>query len=339
LSAGIDKLFLNTKEFIVKENTLTVNPGTINYQTGEVKEYPLFWYKGEMVKGKNAYLADEKFNLDIDMRGMLINLNPSKISHGNNVNKTDFTQTTEVLEYVGERIKERGIVLPFDETTVSRLDLQNTVQTEHPFFTYLPLFSVLSLNRTVERNYGTGYTYLNQQREFSFYDKIEEQRKKNGKKNGNTAGVSSNLMRAEYRLKKRKPVLKYLGLKTIGNLKNNDVYNELTSAYHGVIKNEVFRNTPQLDVKVYKTEIEKFRAIAQSEHRPIETHLRGLLYTSGEYSIDELKYIWEASGAVSRQSIHSAVRRLLNSYRYQTNIPERINIASLSSELVYKLCS
>jgi hypothetical protein len=215
---GIDKLWLNSKSFVVHNADLltTTSPRVIQ---GREKEYQENYYiyqdqNGQDIYGR-SYLNTDTFSIDINKHGMKLNFNPSALLHEYELFGIDALPT--VQSKLEEELFNYGIELNFDSAVISRLDLTKQAETRQPCSNYEGLFKYLRMPYYKDKqNFETGFTYghSSSSKQVVFYDKREELLFKK------KIEIKKTLTRCEARWKKKAG--KNVGIKSFGVLKNSD---------------------------------------------------------------------------------------------------------------------
>ena len=111
----IDTLKVFTDDYEIRENAgLFVQPATVNYETGEMKEYNLFrGPNGKWVTGAKAYVYTGNYQLTIkpigngDSGNVMLFLQTSlpKIVHGENFQPLDNGETIQAIDAIENDLK------------------------------------------------------------------------------------------------------------------------------------------------------------------------------------------------------------------------------------------
>lgn len=212
--AGIDKLVLTSGDYRVSDtkplNILPVTKFAGQEQANE-QEYYLFTSKGERVFGSKAYLNTDLFQANINSRGLSITFNPSKHLHEYEL-LTDHKALTEVCSHIEQELAKNCIHLSLIASNVYRLDIAKQSEMPRTVGHYAPAFDQLKFKgvRSTNVNHGAEtFSIRNKTVEASFYDKFKEL---------NPAGMPSNFMRAELRLRNSSAVNRYAGAKQLGQV-------------------------------------------------------------------------------------------------------------------------
>jgi len=256
-SFGIDKLTLTTSEFDVS-NKLWLNISPNTKKSGELEIQPTYLFNspnedGELITnyGTSAYLNTDKYNLTIKPYGnkiqSVLQMNPSKFYSELTI---DANQINDMVQYVHNDLKDKGIFINLDSALTSRLDLSVDAQLNYKFREYADLIQgKTALKRTNSIDYidtktfGTG----KQTMQFSTYDK--------GKENevqlyGKPISDSTNRIRFESRIFKSKGIKSVLGEGDTYNKLLETPINAFNRAYLHVVNHHVQINQTQLNLDV-----------------------------------------------------------------------------------------
>lgn len=243
----IDKIAIHTKEFKVKDGTpLNLEQGTIDYKTGEIKEYELFYDdSNKLIKGLKAWYNSELYKLDINMNGLKVSFNPNKIYYSNNYFSVKESEFFETLNTVQDDLKKNGFLLNIDDSNLSRIDIVKQVRCDNPFIYYTPVYRMLRAKRMQKKDYGSTFNYGNKSREIDFYDKIKQliDVYKFKDKDFNDLGIdrNENKTRCELREKKPKPLQRDFDIKTLSDLYQPGSFEYLEKRYKSIISEVVFK--------------------------------------------------------------------------------------------------
>ena len=258
--AVIDTLKVFTDDFKISDNAgLFVQPATVNYETGETKEYNLFRKdNGKWVTGAKAYVNTGNYQLTIKPIGddaggkILLFLQTSlpKIINGENYQALSNGETVQAIDALSDDLNNRGVGVNLQECKTSRVDLFRMASANNPFSSYAPLFRLLSAKRSHTTDYGTTFTWANTQREICVYDKAVEMRNRGVK----SSALPVNAMRFEYRLKTSRVCKSETGAGNIRELVNN--LDDLQGVYRQALENSIFSTDAKALVAVTANELE-----------------------------------------------------------------------------------
>lgn len=256
----IDTLKVYTDDFKISDNAgLFVQPATVNYETGETKEYNLFRKdNGAWVTGAKAYANTGDYQLTIKPIGddaggkVLLFLQTSlpKIIHGENYQALSNDETVQAFDALSDDLNNRGVGVNLQECKTSRIDLFRMASANNPFSSYGPLFRLLSAKRSHTTDYGTTFTWANTQREICVYDKAVEMRNRGVK----SSALPVNAMRFEYRLKTSRVCKSETGAGNVRELVNN--LDNLQAVYRQALESSIFSTDARALVAVTANELE-----------------------------------------------------------------------------------
>ena len=256
----IDTLKVFTDDFQVRENAgLFVQPATVNYETGETKEYNLFrGNNGKWVTGAKAYVNTGDYQLTIKPIGddaggkviLFLQTSLPKIIHGENYQALSNDETVQAFDVISNDLQDRGVGVNLQECQTSRIDLFRMASANNPFSSYASLFRLLSAKRSHTTDYGTTFTWSNTQREICVYDKAVEMRNRGVK----SSALPVNAMRFEYRLKTSRVCKKETGAGNVRELVNN--LDDLQDVYRQALENSIFSTDAKALVTVTANELE-----------------------------------------------------------------------------------
>lgn len=236
----LDTLKVYTPDFTVKDRArVSVQPGLVNYETGEQKEVALFKDElGRDVYGSKAFVNTSQYNLTIQPMGsgveLFLQTSLPKVVKDDNYSPLSNDETKQAVGLIGQDLQSRGIGLNLDNCGLSRVDLFKNIIGDNNFLSYSPLFALLQSKRQRRRDYGTTFTWLNTQREICVYDKLVEMESRGVK----TGTYPTNTMRFEYRLVNSRVCGREIGAKTVKDLVNN--LDGLSKKYKDALSKSIF---------------------------------------------------------------------------------------------------
>lgn len=236
----LDTLKFHTRDFTVKDRAkVSVQPGLVEYSTGEQREVALF--KDDFsrdVYGQKAFVNTERYNLTIQPMGagveLFLQTSLPKVIKDDNYSPLTNLETVTALDVIGQDLKSRGVELNLDKCELSRVDLFKNVIGNNDFLSYSPLFALLQSKRQHKRDYGTTFTWSNTQREICAYDKLTEMQSRGME----VSGYPQNTIRFEYRLKNSRVCERELGFSTVKKLVNN--LDDLQKKYKDALSKSIF---------------------------------------------------------------------------------------------------
>ena len=249
----IDTLKVFTDDFKISDNAgLFVQPATVNYETGETKEYNLFrGSNGKWVTGAKAYVNTGNYQLTIKPIGngdsgkvmLFLQTSLPKIIHGENYQALNNDETICAIDAIENDLKHRGVGINLQECKTSRIDMFRMAMANNPFSSYAPVFRLLNAKRSHTTDYGTTFTWANTQREICVYDKGTEMQNRGVK----SSALPINAIRFEYRLKTSRVCKNETGAGNVRELVNN--LDNLQDVYRQALENSIF----SLDAKALAT--------------------------------------------------------------------------------------
>jgi hypothetical protein len=256
-SFGIDKLILTSSEFDVSNKLwLNISPNKKKSGETEIKESYLFQCPnddGELITiyGTSSYYNTDKYNLTIKPYGnkiqSVLQMNPSKFYSELTI---DANQINDMVMYVHNDLKDKGIFINLDSALTSRLDLSVDATLNYKFREYADLIQgKTELKRTNSIDYVDTKTFGigKQTMQFSTYDK--------GKENevqlyGKPISDSTNRIRFESRIFKSRGIKNVLGEGDTYNKLLETPINAFNRAYLHVLNHHVQINQTQLNLDV-----------------------------------------------------------------------------------------
>lgn len=183
-TAGIDKLNITTREFIVPDaNRLNIDFYGRKVGQAEPQQQPLFVTPdGEYIEGRKAHFNGNGYGLNISPYGLSVVMSPAKVLTPNKpfLLPTDAQQIDDAVRTIEGRIKaDTGILLSYDNANICRLDLARQIRMPRPIADYSPAFNTLRLKGSQNKNRTFGdqtftYNSTSSPHQFSFYDKAVE---------------------------------------------------------------------------------------------------------------------------------------------------------------------
>jgi len=266
----IDTLKVFTDDFEIRENAgLYVQPATVNYETGETKDYNLFrGNNGRWVTGAKAYVNTGNYQLTIKPIGngesgnvmLFLQTSLPKIVHGENFQPLDNGETIQAIDAIENDLKHRGVGINLQECKTSRIDVFRNAIADNPFSSYAPVFRLLNAKRSHTTDYGTTFTWANTQREICVYDKGVEM----GNRGIKSSALPVNAIRFEYRLKTSKVCKKETGTGNVRELVNN--LDNLQDVYRQALENSIFSIDAKALVAVTANELENGFRVYSKEY-------------------------------------------------------------------------
>lgn len=276
MSTGIDKLWLNTYDFAVKD-AFSGNFGIDQRikqgnKTGELP-YLLTDRQGKEVRAHKIHHNPSKdfpgaVNFTIDRTrgtqrvGLMVQFNPSKIIHPYQLVQLGSGDYKNAINQVEQKMESLGIQANFNQMSINRIDIAKQHQMEYPFDTYEDALKLMKCSRSKRKSMEGQYSFYNNQAQTTFYDKIQELR---DSKQDNSLSGEKNLMRNEIRALHNPSVSRIFGIGTISHL--NEVDNDyLETCYKNYLNSRIFGNDAkgtQLKLE-FDTEVQIMRHFLQA---------------------------------------------------------------------------
>jgi len=183
-TAGIDKLNILTKEFIVPTaSRLNIDYYGRKANCEEATQERLFVSEeGEQVEGRKAYYNGQGYALNINNYGLQLVFSPAKVLQPDRpfILPTDAGDIDNATNSVINRIKhDTGVLISTDVAKVCRIDIARQKALQRPIRDYLQAFTMLRLkgsrNKTRQYSHQTfQYNTSSSGHQLQFYDKAAE---------------------------------------------------------------------------------------------------------------------------------------------------------------------
>lgn len=341
----IDKLQVSTANFgIGNDAVLTVVPVSYDTDKQPKAEAPaggvLFERAGIYHYGAKAFKNTDTFNLTINPNfGLEIHWNPAVVIHRNNflpVTEKEFRSSIDIIQ---NQLTDAGIYLDMDAAAIVRLDTAQDREMEEPIPAYYQLFRLLQAKRASNKEMDNGYYFSNGNRQILFYDKLEEMRSR--KVMLAPSWNSKNIMRCEYRLRRKDAVRRYAGLNSIADIRKVS-FQELERFHRDSIAEFAFTSIPAPDALAFslKTEIEilaefknRFKRNALSLYHEARTNLErfgsienykkslaaagfehSYIYRHSKKILECISVIEEVEGRNGKKNIGSLYQEIYNAF-------------------------
>jgi hypothetical protein len=226
--AGIDKISLTTKEFLVKDVDLI----DVDFSKGPNSNHvPLFKDAlGREVVGKKAWFNSQRVNVDINGHGMSVSFNPSKTLHPYHLLTDVGKIKTDILRSIEKEMAGKGLITNLHDAELWRLDLTKQDHMNQPVYSYANAFGHMKLHKNT-KTYPEGFYITQKQWTSLFYNK------------GLVLKDPSlvNFMRAEQQFTKKPIIQNVIKVRTLNDLLQTDA-EYLTSIYNPFMIKKVFSN-------------------------------------------------------------------------------------------------
>jgi hypothetical protein len=234
--AGIDKVALHTKAYVVKSLNGWSEKG--GRKVGEAPPCFLHDAAGEPIVGTGFFLNAGEVNVDLSPKGLLVSFNPSKVKHPYAL-LTDPSEVGRIGDQLQRTLRQNGLLVNVDDMQAVRVDLAKQHQLTHQLHAYGNALSHLKGKRMQGHTYPDGYAFRNTQREAVFYNKAREVYEKQ-----QLTIAEDRLGRFEVKWKKGRPLAKDFQLSSFRDLRRSDP-EQLTTIYRDALNRDVFRTDPK----------------------------------------------------------------------------------------------
>lgn len=332
--SGIDKLTLTTTEFSITDvKPLNIQPVMKFAGQDTVNEANNFLFKcnSEPVYGSKAFLNTDDFQVNINGFGLGVTFNPSKYLHPFEL-LTNSALLADVCQDVENKLAEACIRLSLNACKVSRVDIAKQAEMPRQVSYYAPAFDQMKFKGVRSNNVNHGaetFSTRNKTVEACFYDKRKEL---------NPAGMPSNFMRAELRLRNSGGVKRYAGVSNLGQLiqMNQEGWNYVYTDYLG---RKVFAdNTEQLTFDYAGLDaLVNFLVTSNPDkrgHITTAVEVIGVKQVFDQIGID--KFLAAFIPYVDASTIRRAKQRLLERAKLSEFVSTPVNTLELINELKHQ---
>lgn len=243
---GIDKSNLTTRDYLLKDSMcfnhkpplrFAVDPTSLS-STRDIALIPFgIDSNGRELTGSYFIQTSSGVVVDVSSKGLLLNLNPSRVVAPNN--PTHLVTTKKELEFTRDQVQKDldkiGLEVDVLSMKICRLDPSKQVNTIDTANRYQGVGQMISASRVKGRQYDTAFMLKNTQREFIFYSKHDHLLHDKHESN------NPHLGRGELKLLNSKVVSSTLGVSTFNDLINLDP-EQLSCDFHNVVNSFVFSN-------------------------------------------------------------------------------------------------
>ena len=313
----IDTLRLAIRDYEIKDTSIfSINKGTIRpdidpisgqkkiYDTGQ--KVLLSDLEGNKVFGQKAFLNSPLYQIDVQTQFLsspclFIKCSiPKAYSNSDtNIYSAGKNGTFTVIKKIEDDLKEKGIKLNLFEGSLSRVDLFKNINTDYNFSDYASVLENLYLTRSKKIEYRgeqiEGFLLGNKSKQLCIYDKIQEQKSKLNNPSGPVNGFN-NLLRAEYRLMKKKVINKALNIVSMKDLLVN--YKDVKE-YYKIQMGKVFdHDLTELKAQNFISREQAFSLLEYLKHekkvRNYKVDFLEIAFTDTQINIDKaIDYILE----------------------------------------------
>jgi len=192
--------------------------------------------------GKKAWINTKDFNVDLYNGLCVVQFSAPKVLTGSNYYTSSREETRQSIQKVERDLHDMGVHTSLESANVIRTDLTNTIQTDYPISTYMPVLSMLNGKRARDKRQYAAQTMLwgNTQIQVCCYDKIAEILSYNPR--ANIKQYPQNSFRTELRLLSKKKVQSSLEIKTGAEIYKH--WDNIKEAKVKILKDFLFKSEP-----------------------------------------------------------------------------------------------
>jgi len=329
---------------------LKVHQGNIDFNTGEVREYPLFTdTSGRSQTGTGAHVnLPGGVSFDIIQRAgkvrNFVNCSLPKQIRNDNYQPLTETELPTALENIEGKLYEAGIETKLENAKITRLDMNRDAITEEAVESYANLFALLKANRANnKKTYNvSGWLYGNTRLQYCIYNKIEEMKSKGA----DVSRLPKNSLRFEHRCMNGAKVKEFYKFTTVNELMAQG-FGALEKRYSDTWRDNFFKyDVPDLEEMVeskLRTEMQYFQAIYGNRFFSKYLKAYGAYYlATSSGGIDVMKKAL-VNMECGRKRIYRAEKELteaiLEVEAMQPEAISRKSLGSLYNELKEKVCA
>ena len=193
--------------------------------------------------GKKAWINTKDFNVDLYNGLCVVQFSAPKVLTGSNYYTSSREETRQSIQKVERDLHDMGVHTSLESANVIRTDLTNTIQTDYPISTYMPVLSMLNGKRARDKRQYAAQTMLwgNTQIQVCCYDKIAEIL--SYEPAANIRQYPQNSFRTELRLMNSKKIKTTLGISTAKEVYKN--YDEIKGYRSQLLHEYVFKMQPE----------------------------------------------------------------------------------------------
>jgi len=257
----LDTMHLTLQDWKIKRGAkLTINTGSLDFQSGEVRQSLLFVDdSGYETLGARAHYNAEKLNFTIKPYAgevhAFVNFSAPKRVGDDNYSPIEEKQLSEVFESVENELLENGIETHINKARLSRVDTFRNILTDEETLCYSRLFGLLNANRANNKQtYGvTGWLMRDKaSTQYCIYDKLEEMK---------NSGVSTSGLEKTLRFEHR--CLTSSKVKNFFKMEKTTVEELKLYGWHALVE----RNIKAWTDNFFKYELKDFEVIVESALR------------------------------------------------------------------------
>lgn len=325
MNAGIDKLVLTSKEFIIKDSAIIgINKNIA--QGKKESDLPVLYIDSgngyKQIQANSIYFNQPEFySSSVNKTGIQVVLNPSKILHPYKL--ASLFEVNEVLQAVEKDLSKNGILLNIDNTVISRIDLAKQKVMDRNNLAYAPAFQFMRGNKMKSVQFEFGYRWGNNSHENTIYDKSKESKL-----------PESNLLRNEVKFKKTGIVQRRSGIHSIKQLKDSSD-DHLTTLYNDYLNEKLFTGAYSNQLTFdFDNEVQRLKALKNDGRNAVlkwiaSQGINTLITQFG--SIDSVFQIMKEAG-FTKGAISKEKDKIEDLLKYSKGIQE-ISVSTLINEL------
>ena len=168
------KAFLNDEKF-----NLTINPSIESELNDETGRSRIKNKKFKRISDIQPDLYDYNYREEEQVTGIFLQTSLPRILRKNNLKNLSLDETNKALDILQTTLKNYGIDTDLEKSKLSRLDTFTNLKTDHNFFAYSNLFSLMECSRMKSIGWGDeSFLWKNGQQELMIYDKPKEMKLK-----------------------------------------------------------------------------------------------------------------------------------------------------------------
>ena len=312
----------------------------------------LYIDSGELIVGRASLWQDGNRNLRVRIaRARIVagpvmcwlEFNPARLLRGSNAQAVDQTELEEALRRAEEELRAQGLLVNFQSSKISRIDITRDIHLPRPVDHYWPLLHRIDTPyNSLGRNWETGMWRGGKGLQLCLYDKnAEMQQRSDGTARYESELPGPNTMRIEWRLRNTHAVRYHLKTNAMSEFMPR--FSMLTDKMDTFLSKSLFQErlptcTHIPAVRTYVGRLNEWTALFESVGAD-KKHVKQLLAIHAyDHMIDQIG--WEAADGLLRTSFAEAasslttLRRDLRSWRLlYLRSPHGVPYAQLYIEL------
>jgi len=196
------------------------------------------------IHGHKLSINTSKYHLSIEIKkymndyNSLIFITPRTyelLGVYNNLHPITQSQARMAFDHLAAILKKDGIEVDLFNAYLSRVDLFKNINLDKPYECYNGLMKALRANKLKKYNHENSWYFTNTLRQVIIYDKTRELKEKRKYETEHP-----NIMRVEYRMRKKQKCASELHYSTLSELLNN--WNDLDKIYNDKVGKLFFKN-------------------------------------------------------------------------------------------------